>query len=231
MDSVDQILSTWRDSHLKSIPVGGLLSRNPIAYKWKAPFRSWLLREAAFWRITDLLTQSYVLHDQGHALGARILLRSAFETLAVLIYLNQLIQQVLYANLDFHAFAEKTSVLVLGSRDGSTTHQSLNIMTILNKCERRYPGIEGLYAALSESAHPNYEGLLAGYSKVNHTEGETKFSNRWMQIFGKTHLGSMETCMMTFQHEYDDVWPSLMNSFEDWIVENDDVLEKTKPRA
>jgi hypothetical protein len=231
MDSVDHTLSTWRASQLKSIPIGGLLSRNPIAYKSKAPFRCWLLREAAFWRITDLLTQSYALHDQGHALGARILLRSAFETLAVLVYLNQFIQQVLDATLGFHAFAEKTSVLTLGSRDASTTHQSLNIMTILSKCEKRYPGIEKLYAALSESAHPNYEGLLAGYSKLDRIEGETRFSNRWMQIFGKTHLSSMETCMMTFQHEYDDVWPSLMTNLEDWINENDYILEKTKPKT
>lgn len=229
MQSIEQILNDWRANHVTSIPSGGLLTRNPVAYKWKAPFRCWLLREAVFWRATDLLTQSYALYVQGHALGARILLRSAFETVSMLIYLNQLIQQVLDWNLDFHAFGTKTSVLLLGSRDGSTKHQSINILTILSKCDRRYPGIERLYAALSESAHPNYEGLLAGYSKVDREEHETRFSNLWMETYGKIHLGSMEVCMMTFEHEYNDVWPALMEKLENWITDNDSALEETKP--
>jgi lipid A disaccharide synthetase len=82
----------------------------------------------------------------------------------------------------------KTLVLLLGSRDGSTEHQSINIVTILQKCDRRYPGIEKLYAILSESAHPNFEGMAAGYSKVNHADhdaflkpldGATRRSTHW----------------------------------------------------
>jgi len=111
MDPIEQNLANWRASLVESIPIGGLLSRNRIAYKWKAPFRCWLLRDAAFWRITDLLTQSYALHQQRHGLGARILLRSGFETLATLIYLNRLIERVLGGQLDFHLFSQKTSVL------------------------------------------------------------------------------------------------------------------------
>lgn len=190
---------------MASIPLAGLISRNPVAYKWKAPFRSWMLREAVFWRLHDLLTQSYALHVQGHGLGARILLRSGFETLAVLIYLNQMTEHVLDGELTFHAFSQKTITLLAGSRDGSTRHQSLNIMTILQKCNKRYPGLAKLYATFSESAHPNYQGLCTGYSKIDHDEYETNFSNRWMEMYGGTHLGSMNLCMETFHHEYNEV--------------------------
>ena len=103
--AVEQNLANWKLSLLRNIPVGGLLSRNSVAYKWKAPFRVWMLREAVFWRLHDLMTQSYALHQQGHGLGARILLRSGFESLATLIYVNQLMQQVLDGKLDFHVFA------------------------------------------------------------------------------------------------------------------------------
>jgi hypothetical protein len=34
--------------------------------------------------------------------------------------------------------------------------------------------------------------------------------------------------MMTFHHEYDDVWVDLMDKLESWIVENDNSLEETK---
>ena len=107
MDKIEQNLANWRTSLMQSIPIGGLLSRNATAYKWKATFRCWMLREVTFWRLTDLLTQSYVLHRQKHGLGARILLRSGFETLAMLVYLNQLIEQVLEGNLSFHLFSLK----------------------------------------------------------------------------------------------------------------------------
>ena len=170
MNIIEQNLANWKGALLPSIPIGGLLSRNPVAYKWKAPFRIWMLREAVFWRLHDLMTQSYALHQQGHGLGARILLRSGFETLAILIHLNQLMRQVLDDQLNFHSFGRRTSVLLLGSRDGSTNHQSLNIVTILQKCDKRYAGIEKLYAILSESAHPNCEGIVAGYSKIDHDE-------------------------------------------------------------
>ncbi|MDD9732798.1 hypothetical protein PVW46_23110 [Mameliella sp. AT18] len=228
MDTVQENLANWSTSRMASIPVAGLLSRNPMAYKWKAPFRSWMLREAVFWRLHDLLTQSYALHQQGHGLGARILLRSGFETVAVLVYLNQQMQQVLDGKLNFHLFSDKTTTLLAGSRDGSTTHRSLNIMTILEKCDKRYPGLAKLYAILSESAHPNYEGMITGYSKVDHDEYETHFSNRWMELHGDKHLGSMDMCMMTFHHEYNDVWTGLMERLEAWIEANDATLEATK---
>lgn len=228
MDRIEQNLADWRASLMVRISLTGLISRNHIAYKWKAPFRCWILREATFWRITDLLAQSYALHQQGHGLGARILLRSGMETLATLIHLNHLIQQVLDDELDFHQFTEKTSVLLLGSRDGSTKRKSLNIATILEKCAKRYPGIEKTYASLPESAHPNYEGLVSGYSTVEHDKFETHFSNRWMQFYGASHLGSMELCMTTFRHEYDDAWRDRMAKLENWIVENDHDLEASK---
>ncbi len=231
MDAIAQNLLNWRASLVQSIPVAGLISRDPVVYKWKSPFRCWLLREAAFWRVTDLLTQSHALHQQDHGLGARILLRSGFETLATLIYLNQLMQKVADGELDFHEFGTKTSILLLGSRDGSTHHRSLNIITILQKCDKRYPGLEKLYGTLSESSHPNYEGLLAGYSKFDYGEYETFFSNRWMETYGGSYLGSIELCMETFRHEYDDVWTSQIETLENWIVENDDRLEATKNTA
>ncbi len=227
MNAVEQKLANWKKSLFPSIPVGGLLSRNVVAYKWKAPFRSLMLREAVFWRLHDLLTQSYALHQQGHGLGARILLRSAFESLATLIYLNHLMQQVLVGRLNFHLFSEKTAVLLLGSRNNERGHRSINIVTVLEKCDKRYPGLMALYSDLSESAHPSYEGLCTGYSKIEHDEYEITFSNRWMELYGDRHLNSMELCMETFRHEYNDVWADLIVKLENWIEANDTELEAT----
>lgn len=227
-NSIEQNLANWKDSLFPSISIAGLLSRNPVAYKWKAPMRNWVLREVLFWRLHDLMTQSYSLYQQGHILGARILLRSGFETLATLIYLNQLTQRVLDSSLNFHVWGKKTSTLLLGSRNDKDMPKSINIITVLEKCDKRYPGITKLYASLSESAHPSYEGLCMGYVKTNYSEFETTFSNRWMKLFGEQHLSTMGLCMEIFHHEYNDVWSALIEKLEEWIEANDVKLEASK---
>ena len=228
MDRISEALDVLRASLCPSIAVGGLWARSKIAHKWKAPFRSITLRECVYWRVLDLLTQAHLLYGAGHILGSRILIRSAIETLAVLIHVNQLTEKVLCGTLDFHVFSEKTSQMLLGSRDGVTGHTAINIMTILGHCDKRYPGIEKLYASLSESAHPNWEGICYGYSRIDHEEIETRFSNCWKELWADKHESLMHLVMSTFESEYNDVWTECFEKLEKWIESNDVHLEATK---
>lgn len=228
MDAIEHSLAEWKASLCQSIPLAGLLSRNAVAYRWKAPFRCFMLHEVVCWRVHDLMTQSYALHRLGHALGARILLRSGFESLATLVYLNQLTQQVLEGKLSFHVFSARTSALLLGSRNDTTELKSINILTVLEKCDKRYPGLSKLYADLSESAHPSYEGLCKGYSTTKYSEYETTFSNRWAELYGERHFELMERCIEIFYHEYNDVWTDLIEKLEIWIEANNTELEANK---
>jgi hypothetical protein len=227
-EALELVLAGLKESLFAKLDLGGLHSRNPIAHKWKAPFRSMELREAVHWRLHDLLSQSFMLHQNNHLLGARILLRSAFETLAMLIHLNQLMAQVLDGTADFHIFGEKTKQLLLGSKDGSTPVSSINIVTVLKHCEKRYPGIEAVFAQLSESAHPNYEGMIGGYTRIDHSADTVSFSNRWFEIYGDSHLEMMMACIEIFLREYDEVWPKLFDALEKWIEANDEELEATR---
>jgi len=228
MPPITETLVNWEKSLCPRIEVGGLFARNPIAHKWKATFRSLELRETAFWRIHDLLTQSYELHVNGRTLGARILLRSAIETLATLIYLNQSTAAVMAGNQDFHTFSNLTARLLLGSRDKSTEYQAVNIVSVLEKCEKRYPGIMGLYAQLSESAHPNFEGLCFGYSRIDHDNHVAEYSNNMSTMYADKLEPEIELCMFVFEHEYNTVWPEQFELLEAWVTENDERLEATK---
>ena len=225
---VQQTLANWKASLFVKLELGGLHSRSPTAHKWKAPYRSLMLREAVFWRLHDLLTQSNLLYEAGHVLGARILLRSGFETLAILIHLNQVTAKVLNGTLDFHAFSDKTSQLLLGSKDNSTPHAAINIVTVLGHCDKRYPGLVSLYSGLSESAHPNYEGMCVGYSSVDIESDVTTFSNKWASMYGGTHLAAIKACMVLFEAEYNEVWSAQFDALERWIEANDVHLEATK---
>lgn len=230
VDSIAYALDTLKGSLCKDIDVGGLFSRNKVAHKWKAPWRALMLREAVAWRTQDLLEQSHMLHSHKALLGARILLRSAFETIAVLIYLNQSMRAVVAGKADFHEFSKKTTQLLLGSRDKSTTITSINIVTILGKADARYPGLVDLYAVLSESAHPNHEGLVLGYSTNDRKNYTTHFENKWSEMYSKTHDDTLVLCLGTFEHEYNDEFISAIEELETWMEANDAMLEATKQK-
>lgn len=230
MDNVAKVLEVWNSSLVRKIELGGLFSRNPIAHKWKATYRSIVLRELTFWRVVDLLNQMVVLSQSGHVLGARILLRSTIETLGILIYLNQKTRAVLDSEISFNSFSDTTSQLMLGSKNNTTKLAAINVThTILEKwCEKKYPGIFAIYADLCESAHPNYEGVCFGYSYVNEEEYETIFENRWAEFYG-SKLGELTLeFMKVFEEEYNNIWPAEFEKLEAWLVDNDEKLEAEK---
>ena len=230
-ETIEQALARLKASLAPSFDIGGLFSRNKIAHKWKATFRSLLLREAVFWRLEDLLQQSYALHKMKHSLGALILLRSALETLATLIYLNQLTASVLEGSLDFHTYSDKTAVLLLGSRNQMTDRESINIKTVLTKCVKGYEFIEKFYGDLSECAHPNHEGLILGYSRPDRENFVENFANHWAAMYGKTHEEKMGVVIMMFEHEYNTVWTEQFCQLEEWLVRNDTQLEAARDSA
>ena len=228
MHEIEQRLDDWKNNLCQKVEVAALLSRNAIAHKWKAPF-SLIIREACFWRIHDLLSQSYSLHNYHQTLGSRILLRSVLETLSTLIYLNHLTKNVLAGVEDFHSFSEKTSRLLLGSKDKSTKHEAININTVLDKCDDRYPGISKLYASLSESAHPNFESTCFGYARSDQENHITVFSNNLREMYEDQQLSSIKFCMMIFEEEYNKEWETQFERLESWLVINDSELESSKP--
>lgn len=205
----------------EKIELAGLFARNPTAHKWKAFNRTIVLRELIYWRFHDLLVQVQLLASQKHALGARILLRSALETVAMLVFINFKMQQVLDGKVGFQEFGDSTSKLLLGSRDESTSLEAINILTVLKKCGSKHPGLVQLHELLCEAAHPNFDGLLGGYGETDHKNHVTHFVNSWKERWGVDQYQAVVQCISTFEHEYNDVWPPLYESLERWVEHND----------
>lgn len=226
MKSVARILEHWEKTHRKSVDLGELISRNPIAHKWKCTYRVTVLRELAFWRTMDIVKQIALLAEHNHLLGARILLRSAIETVSVLFYLNMKMLDVVERRISLDDFGEITSRLMLGSKYKTTVLEAVNVLTIITKhCEGKYPGISDIYASLSESAHPNYEGMCSGYSTIDETKFITYFENRW----ASKYLGSLENAVVLGLHileiEYNELFIGRFEALEHWLVDNDSELE------
>ena len=228
MTEIKKYLAEFKASLRQEVQLAELYARNNTVHKWKGPFRTLILREALAWRMQDLLEQSLLLSTTGGLLGARILLRSAFETLAVLVYLNKAMRSVVAGTLNYHDFCTKTSRLLVGSRDQTTSVESINVMSMLQSADKRYPGLNAWYAELSESAHPNYEGVVLGYTRVDHSSQITTFENRWRAMYGDTHHSALVACLKVFVAEYNDEWSDAFDSLEAWIETHDKELESSK---
>lgn len=229
MNTIRAALDQWQAALCKEVSVGGLFARDPQVHRWKAPLRSLILREATSWRAHDLLQQAVLLSEAGHLLGARILVRSAIETLATLAYLNQITRAVVSEEIAYREFSDKTVRLLLGSKNKSTSAESINIITVLGKIEKRIPGLTDVYADLSESAHPNYDGTAKGYGTIKHGEFTTHFSNKWAQDFSSGFESFVRVTAHLYQVEYDDEWTEAWEALEAWMRVNPDKLPQ-EPR-
>lgn len=219
----------WRTGRCSRIELAALISRNATAHKWKATYRSIVLRELVCWRLIELLEQTSALLSQGYILGAVILLRSAFETLSVLIYLNEKTEAVVRGEESFFDYCDTTSRLMLGSKNQSTRHVAINIITVLERCEKKYQGILQLYGDLSESAHPNYDGVCSGFSRIDEKNYTTEFLSRWDEKYRERLPLGIDLCVKVFEQEYNTVWPENFENLEAWLVEKDEWLEANKP--
>ena len=228
MSKYQEAVDAWESSLCEKLELGGLYARNPVAHKWKVGFRCMTLRELVAWRFVDLLKQGLFLVESKHILGARILFRSSLETLAFLIHINQKMANVVKTGSGFHEFSDTTSRLLLGSRDESTRLSAINIISVLEKCERKYKGIMKLYNSLSESAHPNWQGVSLGYCETDYDNFVSYFGNHWEARFGREQDTIVALLMLIFELEYNDVFPEAFDAFEEWIEKNDESLEAPK---
>jgi len=211
-----------------SLPVevnlAGLYTRNNVAHKWKVTYFTIVLRESICWRFTDLLEQSFNLGEMGFISGARIIARAVIETLATLIYLNNEIQSVLDKKISFYDLGKKLECILVGSRTNKDLPETINVLTIIQKAEKKHPGILKIYEELCETTHPSYISLTRGYTKSNHDVVTTKFGNFWNDSFGKTHQDILLFCIELFENEYNNIWDENFKALEEWLIKHNDLL-------
>jgi hypothetical protein len=207
---IQETLDKWKRDLPNRINVRDLLSQNPIAHKYKAPYTALLIRSLVFWRLYDLLRQAHMLAGEGMVLGSRILLRSAIETLCMLIFLNRKMENLVSGKGNFDQFSNSLTKLLLGTRDDLSVHEPINIMTLIDQSDKKYEGIRSVYDHLSEGAHPNLDGMGLAYGKtrVDPNDGLvfTLFGDFWVQMFPDAHVSGIEFCIVLFENEYHEVW-------------------------
>jgi hypothetical protein len=227
---IKTVLESYKNSLCKKIDLASLHSRSEIAHKWKLTYRLIVTREAIFWRVVDILTQAYDIGIKDMVVGSRILTRSALETVCLLLYMNKKMKSVVEGKISFNDFENITARLLLGARNIDKMPEPINVMTLIEDSEGKYPGIKKIYDDLSETAHPNYSGVCVGYTKLNQQEYETEFGIFWKERYGKQHEIAIEICLKIFENEYNIEWVKWFEQLEKWLEKNDKILERQRKR-
>lgn len=226
IDEIAEILDRWRASLREEVPIAGLLSRCPIAYKWKAPFRILMVREALIRRMLALGDGMVLLENHGHHVGARILLRCAVEATALLEYTAQRMDALVKGNIDWEQFNDLTMRFVLGRRDAGAEVIAVQILNALRDANRVYEGLVDIHEALSETVHPNYDGVVGSYVRIDREEHIAHFGDFAQERFGRMLVPYAGYVFTAFEDSYNNHWVASIEKLEQWLRDNDDRLQK-----
>lgn len=130
----------------------------------KIPFKVLSLKELVLFRTTDFCECIFILIKNNKFIPSFVLIRSIIENLAVLNYLSVIILKAINEK-SIKEFDNEIMIQILGTRDDNENeYWSKNILTLLEKLDKRYSNFMKYYSILSEIAHPNHDGLLNVYS-------------------------------------------------------------------
>jgi hypothetical protein len=129
----------------------------------KVTFKFLFFREAAAWRFWELSDSALRLIEAENYTSSMVLIRSAFETLALTFYMSGKLETTINGN-DPSGIDELAMKLLMGTRTPDTEYKSVSILTAIQKFEKTLSGAQTFYDDLSEFAHPNLEGTAVPFS-------------------------------------------------------------------
>jgi hypothetical protein len=177
--------------------------------------------------MSDLGNSFVRLMDSGDALAARIVLRSACETAALLAYLNKKTSDLVAGSITIDEFDDVTKVLLLGGKSDGDYCAPINVLTAIKHFAKDSSEIQSIYDRLSEDAHPNACGMIYAYSDSNPAEHETYFKPKIAdsEVVREHTISSAGLIFYCYEGHYDIFWPQHFEALEEWLRNNDSELE------
>ncbi len=140
----------------------------------KIPYNAIIYRESLIFRIEELARGAVLSYERNDICAAIVLVRALLESVAANWYLMELIknnQERLES--DIH---DKILRLLLGHKNKeSEMPEAINVMTFLDKVEKKIKGIKSTYENLCEYSHPNWHGTSLLYAKNDYKNLMTTF--------------------------------------------------------
>jgi len=122
-------------------------------------------------RVIELSTMALRCFEDKDFLEASLATRSIVETMAVQFRLKTIL------GADEFVDVELFKKVALGGCFNESPVEQVNIMTLLKKLNKEYPGTLEFHECLSELSHPNMFGVLGHYCVQDFSAGLAKFNN------------------------------------------------------
>jgi len=186
----------------------------------KTPFKAFLIREALYYRMTDLSGAAIDLYKQNKIVPAIIIIRAVFETAALCFYVYKNLNQA----IEKHDFIEMDNFLMRAGHGGKLDevhYKAFNTLTVIGHLDKEFQGLERMYAWLCEFAHPNWPGCEGAYSTLNTEEHYVEFSLKKKSIPPEVvGLNELSAALVVFEHYYNkmgDILPDVIKLCEECI--------------
>jgi len=142
------------------------VSVEDLGSKSKLPFKLVSARELLGYRLVDLTRIAISNFEEGSPTAALILARASFETTAVLMDVSRALENFLTSR-SLEDVDDALMKALFASNIIEALPNPVNILTRVDRLNRRFSGARKLYDELCESAHPNYAGTFGAYGSVD----------------------------------------------------------------
>jgi hypothetical protein len=172
-DAINQAMDTLESQRLPRLDVVGDLQRSKIAFKYAT------IRQSFTYRLVDLGNSTLDELLAGNTLASIVLVRSFFETVAVVHSISRSANGFLESRdttaLDRFAmrvlFGARTDYWKIGDHDNA-----IQVMSALDHLTKELPEARERYERISEISHPNSQGTFQFYGKTEEGELVVEFS-------------------------------------------------------
>jgi len=174
-----------------------------LTLKSKLPFKALSIRELLIHRVAALSSAAVDLFKQQQAIPAVILTRAIVETVAVMLVFHDRLDRFLKDQLkDVADFDDFLMRCLLGSKNNPEMPTATNILTFIDRVEKKVPGFRSVYDGLCECAHPNWAGTLGAFGEIDREKFEVKLGPAETSTAYTVGLAALSGALMMFEHYY-----------------------------
>ena len=190
----------------------------------RSPTVALCYREAQAWRLEEFTRAACDLLERGDLVASVANTRHAAECCAGVWYLLEQIERAIKDDHDPADLHDQMVRLFVGTKlDEENRPKAINVLTFLQKLDRKIPGFFGTYERLSEVAHPNWAGSAAIFSNHDPKTLITHFGKnlRDTGYVRRLNLRCMVGSLEIFSYAYNlitDLMPDFCEACEQGII-------------
>ena len=138
----------------------------------KIPYKVHLLIESMNCRMIDFCESIDMLIMNNHIVPAVSLIRSLFEMTAIINRISSSIDKSIIQEKLIENFDELMMKLCFGTRRDESKYNATNILSQIEKLDKKYNGVLNFYNDLCEFVHPNSDGVIGSYSELKEKDNK-----------------------------------------------------------